>query len=433
MTLVLKVDATGNLLGMVDFPENHVYSQGLESLTASKEGLNFIYNGKSKFSGKLDRHAGTIKGIWTWKNPVPLTFTKLEKDPGFPRPQTPKPPFPYTVEEVRFENKEARVTIAGALTLPQGPGPHPAMLIIEAWTDRNGEHDLHKPFVVIADALARRGIAVLRVDHRGMGRSTSGKKPNMTDNTDSDFTEDARCAVQFMRSRPELDPKKIGLLGWSEGARITAELAGGHENIKFVVLLAGAGYPTTEVNLQQYRGVSLADGRSEEEVEQGLPILKKIESYVLGHQGKDPSELQSGTHKILVEGLAALPTEKVSKWGGTDYMESLLWGIVDSYETPWGHALLKSDPSKHLKRVRCPVLALNGDKDVQVPIANLDKVKEILAKAGNKDVTALRLEGLNHSFQTCKTGSMNEYGLIEESFSPKALEMIGDWVLKHSN
>ncbi len=379
------------------------------------------------FTGKMNKDATAIEGQWKQgPGSLPLTLKRVEKVAEVKRPQHPKKPYPYREEEVTFENKKAGVKFAGTLTLPKGKGPFPGVVLISGSgpQDRDETIFAHKPFLVLADHLTRKGVAVLRVDDRGVGGSTGSTMQSTTD----DFAGDALAAVAFLKGHKEINPKQIGLAGHSEGGIVAPLAASRSADVAFIVLLAGTGLRGDEVLYLQGQAVLRASGASEKELElqrkagkQALDILKEEKDNAKA------GKLIAERLKKLAEGLP--PEEKKA----AEKMKDVGEAQVKMMLTPWFRSFVAYDPRPALRKVRVPVLAINGGKDVQVtPKENLAAIKQALADGGNKDYTVKELPGLNHLFQTCKTGAVSEYGQIEETFAPAALEMISEWILKRT-
>jgi pimeloyl-ACP methyl ester carboxylesterase len=327
------------------------------------------------------------------------------------RPQTPKPPFPYTSEEVAFDSTPG-VRLAGTLTLPKGPGPFPVALLIVG----SGPHDRdetifgHKPFLVLADDLTRRGIAVLRYDKRGAGGST-GRSPDVTT---ADFAVDARAAVAFLRTRTDIDPSRVGLIGHSEGGAIAPMVAADDPKIAFVVMMAGPGVPGDELLVAQNRAILKAAGGSEAALTAAEQANRRI--YEIVKSQVSDAEAEAQVQAILV-GLGQGPLQARA-------------GAAQA-AAPWIRWWLRYDPRPALTKLRCPVLAIDGSKDLQVVAAqNLPEIRKALKD--DPDATVIELPGLNHLFQTAGTGAASEYAQIPETIAPIALTTIGDWVVAHT-
>jgi alpha-beta hydrolase superfamily lysophospholipase len=279
----------------------------------------------------------------------------------------------------------------------------------------------HKPFLVLADHLTRKGIAVLRVDDRGMGKSGGDAARATT----KDFADDAAAAVAFLKSRKEVNPKKIGLIGHSEGGIIAPLVANSGGDIAFMVLLAGTALPGEEILYQQGALIAKAQGAPDDAIKQQTEHQKQI--FTVIRNAKDEKTLESEVRKVIEEQIAALPETERNRLGHLKQYAEIQTQAVCS---PWFRFFLTYDPRPALSKLKCPVLALNGEKDLQVPPkTNLPEIEKALKTAGNKDVTIKELPGLNHLFQTAKTGAIEEYAQIEETMSPKALEEVADWIL----
>jgi uncharacterized protein len=376
------------------------------------------------FEGKMNKEGTEIAGEWKQgKATLPLTLKRVDKLPTAKRPQEPKRPFPYLEEEVAYENKKANVKLAGTLTLPKANGSFPAVLLITGSgpQDRNEEIFGHKPFLLIADYLTRRGIAVLRVDDRGVGGPTG----DVNSSTSADFAEDVLAGVEFLKNRKEIDAKHIGLIGHSEGGLIAPLVASQSKDIAFIVMLAGPGLPGDEILVEQNKLVLKAAGSSNEEIARQLKFLAI--ALPIAKQEEDPKVAQ----KRIAEELAKWKdmADETEKKDVEELVKSLERGAIQGLTTKWFRFFLNYDPRPALRKVQCPVLALNGEKDLQVPCkANLEEIAKALKEGGNKDFTVKELAGLNHLFQTCKTGGVQEYGSIEETMAPVVLETMADWI-----
>ena len=337
------------------------------------------------------------------------------------RPQEPKKPYPYHSEDVTFENPIDAITLSGTLTLPSQHGKYPAVVMITGSGPQNRNEELlgHKPFLVISDYLTRNGIAVLRFDDRGTAQSTGDHSTA----TSADFATDVKNAVEYLKGRKEIDTDKIGLIGHSEGGLITSMVASESEDISFIVQLAGPGIPGYDILILQTELMAKANGIDSSSVETQLKLLKGCLDIIL--QGDHLNEIKLTLKRFVRKELEKNP--EVVPVGFT--IENFVDSTVNSLATPWFKYFLKYDPASSLKKVKCPVLAINGQKDLQVPSKiNLKAIEKNLKEGGNKNVTIKELPNLNHLFQECLTGSPIEYGKIEQTISPIALKVILDWI-----
>lgn len=389
--------------------ESAVFKDGTITMAIGKAKLEYV--------GKLQ--GDTIKGDFTQNGvKMKLDLNRTEKAMTLNRPQTPKKPYPYESEDVTFDSTAKDVTMAGTLTKPTGDGPFPAVVLVSGSGPQDRDETLlgHKPFLVLADHLTRKGIAVLRYDDRGVGKST-GK---FAEATSKDFADDAAGAVAFLKGRKEIG--KIGLAGHSEGGLIAPMVAATNKDVGFIVLLAGPGLPGDEIILAQAELIGLAMGEKKENVARGLKL-----SRVLMDAAK-----KGAAEKELVDLIASAQTEMSdAEKKEFDDQKDLIVARTKELATPWFRYFLAFDPRPTLGKVKCPVLAINGELDLQVPCkANLEAIEKAVKAGGNTDVTVKELKGLNHLFQTTKKGLPSEYGVIEETFSPAALDTISEWVLK---
>lgn len=383
-----------------------------------------IMSAFAQFDGKLSSDGQQIEGALTQGgSKFPMTLKKVKELTSVKRPQEPKPPFPYRSEEVSYENTKAKVKLAGTFTIPQGKGPFPAVLLITGSGPQDRDEAImgHKPFLVLADYLTRHGIAVLRVDDRGVAKST-GK---FADATTFDFAEDVMAGIDYLKSRPEVNKTRIGLIGHSEGGIIAPIVATKSSDVAFIVLLAGTGLPGDEILYLQAKLISQAEGVSEEKIKSNAAVQRKIIEMV---KSEPPSkELVDKLKKVMKEELDKLPANvktEIAKVG----MDTML-GQLNRFDKPWFKTFIVHDPRTVLRQVKCPVLALNGEKDLQVPCdENLREIAKALREGGNFQATTKAFPKLNHLFQTCTTGSVSEYAKIEETMSPEVLKTIAQWI-----
>jgi pimeloyl-ACP methyl ester carboxylesterase len=306
--------------------------------------------------------------------------------------------------------------------MPNGPGRFPALILISGSGPQDRDETIfqHKPFLLLADALTRRGVAVLRVDDRGVGGSTG----STSQSTSEDFAGDVLAGIAFLKSRPEIDSRKIGLAGHSEGGLIAPMVAARSNDVAFIVLLAGTGLPGDQIIILQQRLIGKVMGADEKSLDTQQDIQKQLDEIVKAEPDHDKmvKRLREALKKIWSK-----LSEQERKEAGD--FEALLESQGKVLESPWYRFFLMFDPRPTLAKVRCPVLALNGEKDLQVPPKeNLAEIEKALKRGGNMQVTVKELPGLNHLFQTCKTGAVSEYAAIEETMSPAALKVITDWV-----
>lgn len=339
------------------------------------------------------------------------------------RPQEPEKPYPYNEEEVVYDNQNAGIKLAGTLTLPRSEGQFPAVILItgDGQQDRDEAVLGHRPFLVLADSLTRRGIAVLRVDDRGIGGSTG----NFSLATSEDFAGDVLAGVEYLKGRNDIDQKQIGLIGHSEGGLIAPMAATRSHDVAFVVMMAGPGLTGEELRYLQVDQILKANGVSNETIVKNRVLMER--TYSIVKLEKDDFAAEEKLRNIWDEELAKMnDTEK--KLMGYSSEDNL---NLKQYLSPWYRFFLTYDPVPTLTKVRVPVLAIVGEKDMQVPPKeNLKSIEDALKAGGNEHYTVKELPGLNHLFQTAQTGSLAEVGTIEETISPVALDVIGEWIVQ---
>ncbi|MEI7502266.1 MAG: alpha/beta fold hydrolase [Paludibacter sp.] len=354
--------------------------------------------------------------------PLNLTREKIEKE-KVNRPQEPIKPYSYYSEDLIFENKKAGITLAGTLTLPKKVGVFPVVVLISGSGPQNRDEQLmgHKPFLVLSDYLTKNGIAVLRFDDRG----TAESKGDFKTATSFDFATDVEAAVAYLKTRKEINKKKIGLIGHSEGGIIAPIVAGNSKDIAFIVLLAGTGIPGDQLLLMQQELIGKASGINDVDIQKNKTINKG--AFEIVRKSTNTEKLKLDLTQYLKQTLK--DTSKAQKPEGMNE-DDMVKSQVSQMTSPWMLNFLKYNPAPALEKVKCPVLALNGEKDLQVPAKiNLAAIKNALLKGGNNKLTTKELPNLNHLFQECKTGAPSEYASIEQTFSPTALSEILKWLL----
>jgi fermentation-respiration switch protein FrsA (DUF1100 family) len=415
LSLVFHIerDETGELTGTMDSPDQGAYGLKLSAVEESSGPVRFEFAmAGGEYTGQMSDDGLRIEGLWTQGGGrYPLDLERADAEAlALERPQEPVPPYPYDAEDVAFDNPEAGIRLAGTLTVPPGEGPHPAVTLITGSgpQDRDAAVFGHRPFLVLADHLTRRGIAVLRYDDRGIGESTGG----FATATTLDFASDALAAVAWLKSLPEIDGARIGLLGHSEGAIVAPMAANRSEDLAFVVLLAGTGVNGRELLVMQGRAINRSAGVPEAAVEQRSALQVQLFDAVATAEDDDVAADRS---RAILAGAGLTG----------DAAEAQVRALL----SPWMKYFMVYDPLPALRELDVPVLALNGEKDTQVPAAeNLGPIAQALRDGDNPDVTAEVLPGLNHLFQSATTGSPTEYARIEETMSPLALEIITDWI-----
>ena len=418
---IMKTDNGYN--STMDSPDQGV--QGIPVTTTSFEnsklslqipGAGIEYTGEFKDS--------IIIGIFKQRGQsFPMNFSREEvKKVSIIKEQEPVKPLPYISEDIHFVNTKANIALAGTFTFPKNGTKFPAVILISGSGPQNRDEEIlgHKPFLVLSDHLTRNGIAVLRYDDRG----TSESKGDFKSSTTIDFASDVESAIEYLKSRQEIDWQKIGLIGHSEGGMIAPIVAGKSRDIKFIVLLAAPGIPGDQLLLLQQQLIGKASGASEEQLKKTISVNKPAFDIVKKATNTEilKSDLRTYMHQTLKDN--RIPNKS------SDLKEENFINLqVEQLSSPWMQYFIKYDPAKYLEKVRCPVLAINGSKDLQVPSKiNLQAIKEALKTGGNDKVSIVELENLNHLFQESITGLPDEYSKLEQTFSPIALREILNWI-----
>ena len=411
LPLVFHIEQEGNYLkSTFDSP-----TQGAKGIPIKKtlfENNELTLNASNlgiTFSGKLN--AQKIEGIFSQSAmKFPLLLTRNEETKVVNRPQTPKPPFNYNSDDVTFKNDTEGNLLAGTIAAPKNFKKNQPILVMITGSgaqDRNEEMFEHKPFLVIADDLAKKGIATLRLDDRGIGGSKKGKE----NATSADFATDINSAVNYLVKNGY---KNIGLIGHSEGGMIAPMVANKNKSVKFLVLLAAPGIPILDLVLDQNKKIAESTNLPQEAIDEVLAIKSKTFNYAHLYNGKD---FKIDFTKYLEENYPKMSEQEREPF-------------IAQMSSEWFRYFIKFNPEDYLSKVKIPVLAMNGSLDMQVSAKeNLAGIKKSLTKAGNKNFEIIEFEGLNHLFQTAKTGSPAEYGQIEETFSPKVLDKMSSWIL----
>ena len=425
--------------GRIDIPMQGVKDFPLQDVDLTPEGLEFTLAppGASEaqraiFVVAREPNAATAKGELSQNGQsFPLELRRLAPgeslaDLGPKRPQEPKPPYPYSVRDASFTSPVDNVTLAGSFTAPATPGKHAAVVLLtgSGAQDRDEAIMGHKPFLVLADHLTRSGVAVLRFDDRGVG----GSGGNLSNATHETQQRDASAALAWLQAQPEVDPTRVGIVGHSEGANLAILTAAADKQVRFIVLLAGMGVSGQEILPMQMAALLRAAGAPEAELAPLVALEKKL---IAGIMKKKPRpELEALARDLTRRQLdLSKPPTPVTP----EQLDAIVKSSLDAFETPSFRSLLRHDPRPSLRKLKIPVLALNGTLDLQVPVKeNLGEIEKALKAARNKDFTVKPLAGLNHLFQPASTGQIEEYSKIELTFAPEALNEVSSWISAHT-
>ncbi len=339
---------------------------------------------------------------------------------------------PYVTEEVTFENTADAsgepITLAGTLSLPEGDGPFPAVILISGSGAQDRDESLLpiaeiKPFALIADYLTRQGIAVLRYDDRGVGGS--GGDPTTANS--ADLATDAEAALDYLLTRPEIDPAKIGLLGHSEGGLIAPMIAARRADVAFIVSLAGPAVNGLDLLIRQNERLMAASGATQEQID---TQVANVQEWALLTAAEDWEGLEASMIEDAIAQIEALPEEQ--RAGITDpaaYAADLAAQQMPQFQN-WLRYFFAYDPRGDWEQLSVPALALFGDNDVQVDAdQNATALQTIVDEAGLEDVTIVRFPTANHLFQDAITGGVEEYGTLPQEFIPDLLPTISEWIL----
>jgi pimeloyl-ACP methyl ester carboxylesterase len=418
----IKADSAGAMSATLDSPDQGATGIPVSGVVLKGDSLMLgVLAVGGEYAGRLEAGDTTITGTWRQGGmSLPLIVRRSAKPPALVRPQTPVPPYPYREEDVSYESLAPGIRLTGTLTIPPGNGPFPAIILISGSGAQDRDETIfgHKPFLVLADDLTRRGFAVLRVDDRGVGGSTG----NTMESTPDETVRDVMAGVKYLKGRSEINAARIGLIGHSEGGLVAPLAASRSKEIAFIGLLAAPGVPGDQILLRQTDDVLRSAGSSEAEIERAHTTNARI--YATMKAEKDSALLAQKARAILTEALATDSPEARGQAGGQAAIDRQVVMIT----SPWFRFFVGYDPRPALRSVTCPVLVLHGEKDIQVAAGeNQKEIRKALTEGGNSKVQASILPGLNHLFQTAQTGAISEYGTIEETFAPAALEAIGSW------
>lgn len=378
--------------------------------------------------GRAARITGTLRGDGASLDAIfeqggasfPIAFARVDGPPQLRRPQHPVPPFPYDAIDVTVEGP---VELAGTLTKPRGGGPFPAVLLISGSGPQDRDQSLfgHKPFLVLADHLTRRGFAVLRVDDRGAGRSAGSRAASTMD----DYAADALAGVRWLAARSEVDARRIGLIGHSEGGVVAALVASRSDAVAFMVLIAAPAMDGASLAMLQGERIARAAGASPEQISLQQTLNRRM--FEVLAKEPDESKARAELRQILQDELAKLGVTSADTIAA---LEKQMEPQIRRGLSPWFRHFLAHDPLVALRAAKLPTLALYGSLDVQVPAdTNAALMEEALQ--GSSPLSEVRtLPDLNHLFQTARTGAMDEYGKIEETFAPAALKAIVGWLAR---
>jgi len=381
--------------GAIGLPLSDVILQG-SMLTLKMNTAGLEYRGRVKgdsIIGQFSQGGGTF-GLSLTRTQDSVTVIK--------RPQEPEGEPDYRSLTVSFSNEEANVTLAGTLTLPAKGKGFPAVMLVTGSGPQNRDEELfgHKPFKLIADYLTKRGYAVLRYDDRGVGESTG----DFSTATTYDFAGDAAAGVAFLAQHPAIGPSKIAVIGHSEGGMIAPMLAADNSEIACIGLLAGPTIAIDSLMLLQNAAFGKASGMNDDALVKARNLNRRI--YKIVKSNRSDGEARKELMDML---------------NNKKQVQELM--------SPWFRAFFRFEPEVYLNRVTCPIFAVYGGKDLQVPAEeNLNAIYRISEKKKNRLDFIKVYPGLNHLFQHAQTGLMSEYGFLEETMSDEVLHDLNKWL-----
>ena len=431
LRLWLKVekDSLNQIVATVDSPDQGAKDIKVSHLAFHNNTVTFeLAEVNASYMGLINDSLTRVKGHWTQGvTSLRLDLIRLDKTPEVLRPQEPQTPYPYLVEDVIFENKSKGIKLSGTLTRPGGETNVPAVVLVSGSGPQNRDSEIfgHKPFHVIADHLSRHGIAVLRYDDRGTGESEG----NFSAATTRDLASDANAALQFLKNHKGINSTMTGIIGHSEGGMIAPMVAAKSKEVAFIIMLAGPGSSGEEVLYQQLALISQVNGVSEKEIKESLQSFEKI--YAIA---KSDISYKDGVKKLkryFKRHTRWMTTKKKAVKGLSDTQTN---AMIQQVMSDWFRQFLTLNPGDYLPDVKCPVLSIIGEKDLQVPPEpNLKLIERYLKEGGNEQAMIHELKGLNHLLQHCETGSLSEYGQIEETIAPEVLELMLTFIRRTCN
>jgi pimeloyl-ACP methyl ester carboxylesterase len=387
----------------------------------------------ASYVGTMNVAGDKIEGTWGQSGMnFPLNMEPIKEGAAVAviiKPQTPKPPFTYTSEDFVYHSANTNLDYGATITFPNDNKKHSLVILITGSGKQDRDETIfdHKPFAVIADYLTKKGFAVLRVDDRGAGKSTG----DFSKSTSADFALDVEEHIRYAKSLAMVDTNKIGLLGHSEGGLIAPMVAARNKSVAFIVLLAGPGIQIVDLMAIQNELVLKSVGVSQDAISAYIPLYKKLMKTIIVTDKKEDALLKAkeivkdwytSTDKVLVKKTTNINNEAEA--------EKFANSMAATFSTNWWKYFGAFDPQSSIQKVKCPVLAINGSADIQVPSdASIHGIEAALKKGGNKQFTTKQFIGLNHLFQKCTKCTVAEYGELETTIEPEVLTTIGDWLV----
>lgn len=423
----VKDAGNGKLVSTTDSPDQSVYGIPCDTTYIKGDELFIEMSSlKATYSGKLINDT-TISGTLTQGIQLPLTLIKTDFVFKRNRPQTPTSATGYKSEDVEYSNKEGSIKYGATITIPDGKGPFPALIFITGSGPQDRDETImdHKPFAVLADHLSKNGFIVLRVDDRGIGKTTG----DFISATSADFANDVNAGLDYLLQRADVNKKKIGLLGHSEGGMIAPMVASNRKEVNFLVLLAAPGVRIIDLMAEQNAAIARSSGVSEKAVKEIKPLFKKVVESIIQSPDSLSAHQQVTAYTEYWASTQPIEILKELDFHTQENRSTYITSMIHEFSSPWHRYFISFDPDRYLRRLNIKVLALNGDKDIQVISSqNLPGIEASLKKSKSKDFEIKELKGLNHLFQECKMCTLMEYGVLEQTIAPIVLDTITTWL-----
>jgi len=429
----LTPDGEGGMDGVISIPFQNVEDLALGEAVFVSRQVRLVVPPPTDavFEGKLSPDGKVVKGTLTQgENEYPFTLERvveLSESGEVVRPQTPTGDGPYTTRGVTVMNEAADVALGGTLTIPDGAGPFPCAILLSGSGPQDRDETMfgHKPFAVLADALARAGVATLRCDDRGVGSSTG----DSIQSTDTLLAGDALAMVEYLQGQAQIDSGAIGIIGHSEGGVVGAIAASKSNDIAFLALLASGGMPGHDLVTDQSQRILGAIGMPASQIQEAVIATQAAHRIVLGRA--DEADVEWELRARIAEAyLAMYPPEQRSQ---VPDVGAQVAAQVEQLLTPWFRHYLGYNPAQAYMQVKCPVLSIGGSLDLQIdPVVNQAMIEQAIKSGGNEDVTTITFERVNHMLQPANTGLPAEYGVIETTIDPTVLGALTSWVAERT-
>ena len=432
LRIVFNINKTnGGWISTADSPDQGAYGLKTDTTVIRNDSIYILMSAlHASLNGRLLNDTSLQTVFTQGTQSFDLVLKKVDKPSTRNRPQTPRPPFSYLSEEVFYFNRDKSIQYGATITIPKGKGPFPAAILVSGSgaQDRDANIFNHPLFAILADHLTNKGFIILRVDDRGVGKTTG----SFAGSTTLDFANDVQAGIEYLHSRIEVDKQKLGIIGHSEGGMIAPIVATERNDINFLVLLAAPGIEIVDLMAAQSEAIARSGGVSEAALKEIPSLFRSIVNLI--RQSKDSISAINASNAFLEDWAAKHDPAILSELNLATVAQRKEYSQVmtEQIRSPWYGYFINFKPGPYLQQLKTKTLALNGDKDIQVISGpNLEGIKASLQKSSSKTFDVIEVPGLNHLFQQCKKCTVNEYGELEESFSPIALDIISNWMEKN--